>query len=344
MNELLTPDEMGRADALAIAAGVPGALLMERAGWAVYRAARRLGPCRTLVLCGPGNNGGDGYVAARLLARDGWPVRVAALAPPRPGSDAALAAAAWSGPAAAFTPAEAARASLVIDAVFGAGLSRDVDGVVADTLAAARRILAVDVPSGVDGATGAVRGRAAQAACTVTFFRRKPGHCLLPGRDLCGELALADIGLPGSVLESIRPLTFANGPDLWKLPVPPASTHKYARGYVSVLGGAAMTGAAQLAAAAARHGGAGMVTIVTPGHAGRYAHVPAGLIVNDQRPGRIAAGLRAGRPGCAAPGWARIAPAPTCRGCSRPDARWWRMPTRSPRMPGGRRRCAAAPC
>ncbi len=282
MNELLTPAEMGRADALAIAGGMPGITLMERAGWAVARAARQFGPCRTLVLCGPGNNGGDGYVAARLLAAQGWPVRLAALAPPRPGTDAALAAAAWSGPAAAFTPAEAARADLVIDAVFGAGLSRDVDGVVADTLAAARRIVAVDVPSGVDGETGAVRGRAAQAALTVTFFRRKPGHCLLPGRDLCGEIMLAEIGLPATVLATIQPRTFVNEPGLWHLPVLPATTHKYARGYVSVLGGAHMTGAAQLAAAAARHGGAGMVTIVAPGHAALYSHVPAGLIVNDE--------------------------------------------------------------
>ncbi|MEJ1975381.1 MAG: NAD(P)H-hydrate epimerase [Acetobacteraceae bacterium] len=104
MTALLTPAEMGRADAATIAGGVPGLVLMERAGWAVARAARRFGPCRTLVLCGPGNNGGDGYVAARLLANAGWPVRVAALAPPRAGSDAALAAAAWHGPSAAFDP------------------------------------------------------------------------------------------------------------------------------------------------------------------------------------------------------------------------------------------------
>ncbi len=286
MNELLTPEEMGRADAAAIASGIAGLALMERAGWAVARAARQFGPCRVLVLCGPGNNGGDGYVAARLLAAQGWPVRLAALAPPQPGTDAAAAASAWSGvssgPSAAFDPAEAARADLVIDAVFGAGLSRSVDGVVADTLAAARRILAVDMPSGVDGATGAVRGRAAQAACTVTFFRLKPGHCLLPGRDLCGETVLADIGLPARVLAEIRPQTVRNTPALWRLPELPASTHKYARGYVSVLGGAKMTGAAQLAAAAARHGGAGMVTIVAPGHVALYSHVPAGLIVNDE--------------------------------------------------------------
>ena len=282
MNALLTPAEMGRADAAAIAGGVPGTLLMERAGWAVARAARRFGPCRTLVLCGPGNNGGDGYVAARLLAHWGWPVRVAALAPPRPGSDAALAAAAWHGPVAAFTPAEAARADLVIDAVFGAGLARDVDGLVADTLAAASRILAVDVPSGVDGATGAVQGRAAQAAMTVTFFRCKPGHWLLPGRGLCGEIVLADIGLPETVLAAIAPQTWANGPELWQLPALPDSTQKYTRGYVTVMGGAAMTGAAQLAAAAARYGGAGMVTIAAMGRADIYRQGAPGLIVNEE--------------------------------------------------------------
>ncbi len=282
MNELLSPAEMAEADRLTIAAGIPGTILMERAGWAVARAARRFGPCRTLVLCGPGGNGGDGYTAARLLSALGWPVRLAALAPPKPGSDAAFAAAGWTGPSAAFTPAESARADLVIDAVFGAGLSRDVDGNVADTLAAARRILAVDVPSGLDGRSGLLRGRVAQAACTVTFFRLKPGHCLLPGRDLCGAIELADIGTPPSVLKTLGGQTFQNGPELWRLPVLPASTHKYARGYVSVLGGEHMTGAAQLASDSARRGGAGMVTIVAPGHAGLYRHVPAGLIVNDE--------------------------------------------------------------
>src|SRR5215211_3248766 len=131
--ELLTPEEMGRADALAIAGGIPGFTLMEAAGRAVARAAlRRFRPVRTLVLAGPGNNGGDGYVAARLLEQAGWPVSVAALAPPRPGSDAAGAATAWRGPIVPFDPAEAARAGLVSDAVFGAGLARDVDGPVAE--------------------------------------------------------------------------------------------------------------------------------------------------------------------------------------------------------------------
>ena len=263
--ELLTPAEMARADALAAGLGVPGPALMEAAGRAVARAVRsRFVPCRTLVLCGPGNNGGDGYVAARLLAQAGWPVAVAALAPPRAGSDAADAAAAWHGPNLPFRTAEAARADLVIDAVFGAGLARDVDGLAAEVLAAARRLVAVDVPSGIDGATGALRGFAPRAALTVTFFRLKPGHLLLPGRTQCGDVVLTDIGLPARVLETVRPAGFANTPELWRLPRPDPAGHKYTRGHVTVLGGAAMTGAARLATEAARRAGAGMVTIAAP--------------------------------------------------------------------------------
>ncbi|MBW6397921.1 NAD(P)H-hydrate dehydratase [Roseomonas sp. HJA6] len=263
---LLTPEEMGRADAAAIASGIPGERLMEAAGRAVARAAqRRFRPCRTLVLAGPGNNGGDGYVAARLLEQAGWPVAVAALAPPRPGSDAALAAARWRGPFAPFAPAAAARADLVIDAVFGAGLARPVEGLVAESLAAITApILAVDVPSGLDGATGQVRGFAPRAALTVTFFRLKPGHLLLPGRELCGKTVLADIGLPASVLETVLPPCWENAPGLWRLPVPGLAAHKYSRGHVTIAAGAGMTGAARLAAAGARRAGAGLVTLVAP--------------------------------------------------------------------------------
>lgn len=275
MLHLLTPAEMAIADAKS---GVPGPVLMERAGWAVARAASRLGPKRTLVLCGPGGNGGDGYVAARLLASWGWPVRLAALAAPRAGSDAAGAAAGWTGPMAPFTPDEASRADLVIDAVFGAGLTRPVDGLVAATLGAARQILAVDVPSGVDGASGAAMGQVAQAVLTVTFFRRKPGHWLLPGRDLCGEIVLADIGIPAECAVS---QTLANAPGLWHLPSLGASSHKYTRGVVTVLGGADMTGAARLSAEAARHGGAGMVTIAAHGRGDVYRSGAPGLMVSE---------------------------------------------------------------
>lgn len=272
MLELLTPEETAAADRAAAALGRPVSWLMENAGRAVARAMRaRLRPCRTLVLCGPGNNGGDGIVAARHLAAAGWPVRVASLAASR-----------WHGLRAPFTPAAAARADLVVDAVFGAGLSRDVDAGLADVLRAARRLVAVDVPTGLDGATGAVRGYAPQAELTVTFFRLKPGHLLLPGRMLCGETVLADIGLPDAAMpEGVR--TFRNHPALWTLPAPDPAGHKYSRGHVTVLGGAGMTGAARLAAAAARRAGAGMVTIAASGAADIYRAGEPGVIV-DERP------------------------------------------------------------
>ena len=280
--ELLTPQQMARADAAAVALGVPGPVLMENAGRAVARAVRaRFTPCRTLVVAGPGNNGGDGYVAARLLAEQGWPVAVAALAPPREGSDAQGAASRWRGAAVPFSPAEAARAELLIDAVFGAGLTRDVEPAVADVLRAGKHVVAVDVPSGLDGATGQVRGFAPRAALTVTFFRLKPGHLLLPGRTLCGTTVLADIGLPARVLQGIGPATFANLPGLWTLPALAADAHKYARGHVTILGGAVMTGAARLAAAAAARAGAGMVTIAAAGRGDVYRAGDPGVIVTE---------------------------------------------------------------
>jgi hydroxyethylthiazole kinase-like uncharacterized protein yjeF len=279
---LLTPTQMAQADQAAAAHGHPGPTLMEAAGRAVARAVmRHVGRCRLLVLAGPGNNGGDGYVAARLLEQEGWPVRLAALAPPRHGSDAAGAARLWSGPTAPFDPAEAARADVVIDAVFGAGLTRPVTGLAAETLKAARRCVAVDVPSGLDGATGLPLGCVPAAELTVTFFRLKPGHLLLPGRDLCGPIELADIGIPDTVLDAIAPATFANLPALWKLPVLTAESHKYTRGHVTVVGGAAMTGAARLAAEAARRAGAGMVTIAARGAAQAYRSGEPGLLVSE---------------------------------------------------------------
>ena len=263
-DDLLTPAEMAVADAASAALGVGAPALMHNAGRAVARAVvSRFAPCRTVVLCGPGNNGGDGRVAARLLADAGWPVKVAALGTP------------------AFNASETARASLVVDAVFGAGLARDVSDETACVLRAARRIVAVDTPSGVDGTTGGVRGFAAQAILTVTFHRLKPGHLLLPGRGLCGETLLADIGLPDSATPSVR--TFRNSPRLWRIPRPTASGHKYSRGHASVLGGAEMTGAARMAAVAARRAGAGLVTIAAVAGADTYRGGEPGTIV-DSRP------------------------------------------------------------
>ena len=279
---LLTPAEMGRADQTAAQRGHAGTALMEAAGRAVARALQsRMGRGRVLVLAGPGNNGGDGYIAARLLSQQGWPVQVAALAAPRAGSDAAHAAALWRGPVVAFSAEEAARADIVVDAVFGAGLSRPVDGIVADTLSAARRIVAVDMPSGINGATGLPLGYAPAAELTVTFFRLKPGHLLLPGRDLCGHIELADIGIPDSVLDDVVPDTFANLPSLWRLPALTSGSHKYTRGHVTVVGGSTMTGAARLAAEAARRAGAGMVTIAARGAIETYRSGEPGLLVTD---------------------------------------------------------------
>jgi hydroxyethylthiazole kinase-like uncharacterized protein yjeF len=281
--ELLTPAEMAEADAAAARLGHATLTLMEAAGRAVARALRhRRSPRPTLVLCGPGNNGGDGYVAARRLAEAGWPVTVAALAPPKPGGVAA-AASRWRGPVVPFSPEEAARADIVIDAVLGAGLSRPPDAHVADTLAAARFVLAVDVPTGLDGATGAALGPVRPADATVTFFRCKPGHILLPGRELCGALELAQIGLPDSVLHQVKTATWINQPKLWPWPVKTAAGQKYTSGHVTVLGGAEMTGAARLAASASRRVGAGLVTIAAEVGADLYRVGEPGLMV-DSRP------------------------------------------------------------
>lgn len=280
-HELLTPAEMFQADAAAVAAGQSVADLMEAAGAAVADAIRRrFPPCRVLVLCGPGSNGGDGYVAARRLAQLGWPVAVAATASPR--GDAVPAAARWRGPIVPFSVAEVARVDLVVDAIFGAGLQRDVAAEISAVLSAARQIVAVDVPSGLDGATGALRGTVSPAAMTVTFFRKKPGHLLLPGREVCGDIVLADIGLPDAVLQTVQPRCWQNNPGLWRLPVPVGASYKYTRGHVTVLGGAAMTGAARFAAAAARRVGAGMLTIASPPEAADiYRTGDAGLLVDS---------------------------------------------------------------
>ena len=269
MTCLLTTAEMYAADKAAAAAGVPGPILMENAGWQVARAVRtRFAPRPVAVLCGPGNNGGDGFVAARYLRQWGWPVRLALLGGvDQLKGDAALMAQRWPDAVEPLSPAILARQPVVIDALFGAGLTRPLEGparAIIDALNAGRHdVVAIDVPSGLDGNTGAVLGVAPQARVTVTFFRPKPGHALMPGRGLCGELVVADIGIPPAVLEAIAPRTHINGPDLWRaaLPWPAPEGHKYQRGHLLVAGGA-MTGAARLAARAGRRAGAGLVTIV----------------------------------------------------------------------------------
>jgi NAD(P)H-hydrate epimerase len=265
---LLDVRRMGEADRLTVASGKPVSDLMENAGWAVKcEIERRWSSCSVVVLCGPGNNGGDGFVAARLLAEAGWPVRIALLGARDHLKGAARnAAELWRGAVEPLTPAVLDGADLVVDAIFGAGLSRALEGAAAETLAAAasRRlpIVAIDVPSGLMGDTGEALGAVA-SVLTVTFFRKKPGHLVLPGRLLCGEIVVADIGTPASVIEEIAPDTFENDPLLWlsDLPRPHFGCNKYTRGHALISGGYPMTGAARMAARAAARAGAGLTTI-----------------------------------------------------------------------------------
>lgn len=272
--ELLTPEEMGRGDRLAVAYGVPSLTLMEAAGRAVADAARRLVPpgSRVAVLCGPGNNGGDGFVAARYLKRASYDVRLFLFGEvSQLKGDAAEMARRFDGPVRPLDPFQLESLHLVIDALFGAGLARPLDGRAAEAVAAVTEagtpVLAVDVPSGLDGETGAVTGPVLRAVETVTFFRAKPGHVLYPGRGYCGRVRIADIGIPRAVLGEIGGTTFLNAPPLWRaaFPWPSSDGHKYTRGHALVVSGPAeTTGAARLGARGALRAGAGLVTVASP--------------------------------------------------------------------------------
>jgi len=273
MIELLTTAEMAEADRLTVAGGVSGFALMENAGRAVAdRVAAVSQGKRVAVVAGPGNNGGDGFVAAAILAERGFSVRVGVVGDKAwPLSDAARAAKLWHGPVEQARPSLLGDRDIIIDALFGAGLARDVDGVPRTMIAAMNAsglpVIAVDLPSGVNGTTGAVMGIAVKACHTVTFFRRKTGHLLLAGRLHCGDVQVADIGVPATVLKAIKPSAFANVPALWRgvFPQPTAHGHKYDRGHaVVVSGGLSTTGAARLAARGALRSGAGLVTIASP--------------------------------------------------------------------------------
>jgi len=289
-HELLTTEEMGRADRLAMDAGTPGLALMEAAGCAVAAAAAELGGARAAVAvaCGPGSNGGDGFVAARVLRQQGHSVRLGLLGSREAlRGDAAAMAARWEGEIQSLSPATLADADVIIDAMFGAGLSRPLEGVAADVVAAincaGRPVVAVDVPSGLDGTTGQAAGPIVQATATVTFFRMKPGHLLLPGRHKCGAVRVADIGIPSGVLTGIAPRTWANRPALWlpHYPRPHVESHKYTRGHAIVVSGPAeSTGAARMGARAALRVGAGLVTLVgsNPATAINATHVTAVMV------------------------------------------------------------------
>lgn len=265
--EILTVAEMAAADRAAVERGVSTPVLMERAGEAVAQAVRaRYAHQPVVIWCGPGDNGGDGYVAARHLRRRGWQVVVEAAYPPA--TDAARwAAGRWKGEVRPLST-ELSVGTLYIDALFGAGLSRPLEGDVAQlarsSAAWVSHIVAVDTPSGVHGDTGRPLSEAVfRAGLTVTFHRRKRAHVLVEGRKACGEVVVADIGLwpdDGADL-------FENDLSLWgkRFPWPAMDAHKHTRGRLKVVSGEMWsTGAARLAARGALRIGAGAVTVLSP--------------------------------------------------------------------------------
>jgi ADP-dependent NAD(P)H-hydrate dehydratase / NAD(P)H-hydrate epimerase len=273
MLELLSNAEMAEADRLTITGGTPGFDLMQRAGEAVANAVMAACPpgAQVAVVAGAGNNGGDGFVAARLLRDRNYRPRVLLVGEAsKLKGDAAQACALWGGAILPAAPEGLAGAKLIVDALFGTGLARPVEGrarAMIDAMNNAGHVVAVDLPSGISGDTGEVLGTAVRAHKTVTFFRRKFGHVLLPGRSHCGDIRVADIGIRSGVLARIAPQTFANAPLLWhrQFPVPRLDGHKYSRGHAVVVSGAAsFTGAARLAARGALRAGAGLVTIASP--------------------------------------------------------------------------------
>ncbi len=297
---VLSVAQMYAADQAATASGVSTLTLMEAAGVALAREIqKRWARQNILILCGPGNNGGDGFVLARLLFNTGWPVKVALLGEVSAlKGDAAVNAKAWQAMGGLVHPLTTdaldelfSSRPLIVDALFGAGLNRGVSDAAADAI---KRInadeltcVSVDVPSGVHGDRGVILpvnlgtpGVAPASALTVTFFQPKPAHLLYPARQLCGEIVVADIGIPESVLDAIKPETWVNGPGLWVLPQPDWQSHKYKRGHALVFGGPDMTGAARLAGHAARRVGAGLLTYAVPSRAlGVYAGDQPGAFV-----------------------------------------------------------------
>jgi hydroxyethylthiazole kinase-like uncharacterized protein yjeF len=274
MHEILTPGEMAQADRRTIEDGTPGIVLMEKAGRAVADTILARHPAGTpvAVVCGPGNNGGDGFVCARLLSERGCNVHVMLLGERDAiKGDAGLALQRWTGEVTRVDKEALMKTGAIVDALFGAGLSRPLTGDAAEAVAAINaarsagaRVLAVDLPSGVDGTTGAVQGVAVQADETVTFCRKKPGHLLLPGRAFTGEVQIADIGIADATVTACGSQMFENVPELWhgSFPQPKLDGHKYSRGHAIVVSGPMfMTGAARLAARAALRVGAGLVTV-----------------------------------------------------------------------------------
>lgn len=270
---VLSANEMRAAERAAMDAGTASAALMETAGGKAAEIIQRAWSARPVtVASGPGNNGGDGFVVARELANAGWPVKVGLVGEREAlKGDAKLMADLFEGEIVPFSPELLSGAGLIVDAIFGTGLARDVDGAPKAAIeamnAAPAPVFAIDLPSGVNADTGAVMGTAIQAARTVTFHARKPGHLLFPGRALSGAVDIADIGISDEASAKAEPKTYENHPALWgaMFPRPRWGGHKYTRGSVmAVSGGPLNTGAIRLAAEGALRIGAGLVTVLSP--------------------------------------------------------------------------------
>ncbi|MEM9104336.1 MAG: NAD(P)H-hydrate epimerase, partial [Pseudomonadota bacterium] len=274
---ILTPATMGKVDASAISSGISGYGLMLCAGSAISACVLEHYPQahRAIILCGPGNNGGDGYVVARLLRESGMPVELYSLVDPETlKGDAAKAFQDWDGAVRSLDGFACPTDCVVVDALFGAGLDRPIEGtaaaVIQSVLDSQVPVVAADLPSGISGRTGQIEGVALKAAHSVTFAAFKPGHFLYPGAGQCGQVHLIDIGIPGRVIEAHAERLWLNSPDLWsrELPMPAPSGHKYTRGHLGVFSGSfAATGAARLAAHSALKTGAGLVTVLSPSSA-----------------------------------------------------------------------------
>lgn len=276
--EVLTNGQMAQADSLTIESGIDGYDLMTAAGQHVANFVHDHYPDHdVLVMCGPGNNGGDGFVAARFLQECGHDIRLHSLVPARKFTgDAKKAVKDWNGDISDMKtlPDIDPDKTIILDAVFGTGLSKPLEEPVISFFKAVRDsglpVIAVDIPSGVNGNDGSADPHSLKAAHTLTFFRKKLGHVLMPGMGHCGNIHVLDIGIEDSITEKTGFVCYENDPALWqdKVPKPDQKGHKYSRGHVVMLGGARMTGAIRMASMAAMRSGAGLCTVVADESAG----------------------------------------------------------------------------
>jgi NAD(P)H-hydrate epimerase len=267
---------------------IPGYTLMQRAARASFDALRARWPHaqHLAVLCGPGNNGGDGYEIARLARTAGWNVQLAQVGKAPVRGDAVTARAAWLAEGGSVAPWSVAfaqgplrSAQIVCDAIFGIGITREVQGAAREAIEALNArspqqdVIAIDLPSGLDADTGAIHGAAVRADLTVSFIGRKLGLYTGQGPDVCGERVFADLGLPAAFLDGAPGLAeLLDERELRAhLPRRARSAHKGRHGHVLIIGGEqGMAGAALLAARGALRAGAGLVSVAT-----RAAHAVA---------------------------------------------------------------------